>query len=62
MKDIIEFLQGKKSYIISGLGFGIVGCFLLGFLDLDTTVAILGMLGFAGVATLRDAISKIKGA
>lgn len=56
---IIESLQGYKTYILSGLGFGIIGAFLLGFLDLDTTVAILGMLGFGSVVTLRDAISKL---
>ena len=57
---IIERLSGYKTYTLSGLGLGTVCAFLLGFLDLDTTVAILGLLGFGSVATLRDAISKLK--
>ncbi len=55
---IITFLEGKKTYIISGLALCVIGSHLLGFIDIDTTAAILSALGFGGVATLRDAIAK----
>ena len=60
INKLIENIRGYKTYILCSLGLGVVGAFLLGFLDLDTTAVILSALGFGSVATLREAVGRLE--
>lgn len=51
-----EFLKGKKTYLIAAAGAVATGVYLLGFVDTDTYVGIMGFLGFGGFAALRAGI------
>jgi hypothetical protein len=55
----LELLRGRKTYILSGIGLLVLGANMLGFVDQESTVAILSLLGVGGLATLRAAISNI---
>ena len=57
MNKIIEFLVGKKTFIVVIAGLVVLGLKLLGFLDSTTADTILIFLGFSGLTTLRLAIS-----
>ena len=55
---MIEFLKGKKTYLIAIL-IGIASTFhYLGYIDTQAYTAILGLLGAGGFASLRAGISK----
>lgn len=53
----MNFLAGKKTYILAGLGLIIMLCAFFGIVSWDTAVKILGLLGIGSIATLRQAIS-----
>ena len=57
MNKIIEFLVGKKTFIVVIAGLVVLGLKLLGFLDSALADTILIFLGFSGLTTLRLAIS-----
>lgn len=59
MNTVIEFLRGKKTYILTGLGVLVVLLNLFGVIDSSNMLTILSGLGFASVAALRDAISNL---
>lgn len=56
MKNTINFLNGKKTYLIAGLGAIVFVAFNLGYLDVDTANQIYTLLGITGTITLRSAI------
>ena len=56
---IITFLRGRKTYIVGAMGVTSVALYGIGVIDYETMVAILGALGFTGLATLRDSISRL---
>jgi hypothetical protein len=53
MKQLIEFLKGKKTYYLTVVGILYIGGALLGFYDLDEKV--LGLFGLGFVASFRSA-------
>ena len=55
---IFKKLEGYKTYIVGSLGITVVALHVIGVVDYETTVTILQALGFGGLLTLRDAISK----
>lgn len=52
----MDFLKGKKTYLLGAGGLITVGAYLLGFLDLDTANVLLGLFGFGGLISLRAAV------
>ncbi len=57
MSAFVEFLKGKKTYII-GAGIGlVVFAFAAGLIGQDTSEMLLTLLGGGAVLTLRAAIS-----
>ena len=58
MAKIVEFFNGKKTYIM-GAGIAVVtGLFATGFIDKDLSEILLTLLGGGAVLTLREAIGK----
>ena len=58
-KDMIEFLQGKKTYIVMVVGIVVNGLFAMGYID-DKTVTLLdGVIVSLGLGTIRAGIAKI---
>ncbi len=55
MSQILEFLSGKKTYLMSGLGLLVVGLWIFGLIDEVVASKALAALGFGGVITLRAA-------
>ena len=53
---MLEFLQGKKTYILAGLGALLVFGKLIGWIDEQTFEALFALLGFGSFATLRSAV------
>lgn len=56
---MINFLSGYKTFILAGLGILVVIIHLLGWLDASSSNAILTILGFGSIITLRSAIAGI---
>ena len=54
----MEFLKGKKTYIVAGAALVVIGAQLLGFVDADMANQALGALGFGAIVTLRAAVAK----
>jgi len=56
--NIIEILNGKKTYIVAVL-VGIVAIAqFLGYISAETATVLYGLLGATGIATTRSAITK----
>lgn len=57
---MLNFLQGKKTYIVGTAGLVVVGLYLAGILSPDMANVLLTVFGFGGLITLRSAVSKIE--
>lgn len=55
---MLEFLNGKKTYLISFAGLAVIGAWMLGMIDGDVAEKALAALGFGGAITLRAGIAK----
>ena len=55
---MLEFLSGKKTYIVGALGMGVTGLWMFGMISADQATQALTALGFGGAMTLRAAIAK----
>lgn len=53
---MISFLQGKKTYILAGLGVLVLVLGQFGVIDSASVSAILPYLGFGSILTLRAAV------
>ena len=53
MKETINFLKGKKTFIVSGVIIVIAGLNKLGYIDEATYQFIITLLAGAGLTTLR---------
>lgn len=58
MLNILNFLSGKKTYIVSGCALVVIACWMFGVIEQDTAEKALVALGFGGAITLRAAITK----
>lgn len=56
--QIIEWLRGKKTYVVVIVGVLVNGAYAMGYIDEQTVFAIDGMLTFLGMGTIRAGISK----
>lgn len=55
MGKVVEFLQGKRTYICAGAGAILQGLVFAGVATQEQVNPLLVMLGFGGVAALRAA-------
>lgn len=55
---MIEFLQGKKTYVVMIAGILVNGAYAMGYLNEETLAAIDGLLMFLGMGTIRAGITK----
>lgn len=53
----MNFLSGKKTYILGACGLLTIGAYFLGLLNLDTANMLLGLFGFGGMISLRASIN-----
>ena len=56
---MMQFLDGKKTYILGTVGILTVAGYLFGWIDGNVANTILSLCGFGGLITLRSAISKV---
>lgn len=56
MGKFLEALNGKKTYLLAGLGAVIQGLVFAGVLTQEQATPILGFLGFGAAATIRAAV------
>lgn len=56
MKEVLEFLDGRKTYIVAALGIIYIFGGDQGWWRLNEAIA--GMLGFGGIVTLRAGMKK----
>ncbi len=54
----MEFLKGKKTYIIMALGVILNGCVAMGYINPDLLPTINSVLGFLGLGALRLGVEK----
>lgn len=54
----MEWLSGKKTYILAVLAGIVTAAYTLGYLSVETYTAVMGFLGAGGVATLRLGMDK----
>ena len=59
-KNVIEFLQGKKTYIIMCVGIIVNGMFAMDVIDQKTLLMLDGIVVALGLGSLRAGISKIE--
>jgi hypothetical protein len=55
---MIQFLQGKKTYITAAIGVILTGCQVMGYIDMPTFNTIVTILGFLGLSFLRAGVTK----
>lgn len=53
---MLSFLEGKKTYILSGLSVVATIAFGFGWIDIHVYATILGLLGGGSAATIHSAI------
>lgn len=58
MDAILNFLSGKKTYLMSALGLVVIGLWLFGVIDQAIAEKALVALGFGGAISLRAAVAK----
>ena len=52
----MNYLKGKKTYIIAAIGGVVTAAYMLGMIDMQMWTVIMGFLGAGGMATMRSAI------
>lgn len=52
---LVEWLAGRKTYLMGGLGLVVVGLWIFGVIDDQVASKALTALGFGGVISLRAA-------
>lgn len=58
MDSVMNFLSGKKTYLMSGAGLLVIGLWIFGVIDQAIAEKALVALGFGGAITLRSAVAK----
>ena len=59
-KEMIAWLQGKKTYVVAILIGSVYALHSAGMIDDATRDMLLGLLGAGAIATVRAAISKVR--
>lgn len=58
-KAVIEFLQGKKTYIVMTVGIIVNGLYAMGVIDEQLLITLDGVIIALGLGTIRAGISKL---
>lgn len=58
MNTILDLLNGKKTYLVSGAALLVVAGWMFGYIDQAIAEKALVALGFGGAITLRAGIAK----
>ena len=58
MAEVIEYLKGKKTYIIAGLIAVVTFLQYAELIDAETAAMLFGLLGAGGAASLRAGVKK----
>lgn len=56
----MQWLQGKKTYIVAAIGVVVNGAFAMGMIDERTVTSVDGILAFLAAGTIRAGIAKGK--
>jgi hypothetical protein len=56
IKNMIDLLKGKRTYLLVVAAFAVIAGYLFGWIDQTTADVILPILGFGSVASLRAGI------
>lgn len=54
---IWEFLKGKKTYLVMGVGIVVNGMYVMGYIHPESLPAVNSILGFLGLGALRSSIN-----
>ena len=60
MKKLVDYLNGKKTYIVAGIVAAIVFAQVVGWVNPDQVEIIYGVLAAIGLYAVRDAIKKLE--
>ncbi|KKL68830.1 hypothetical protein LCGC14_2121020 [marine sediment metagenome] len=60
MKNLLQRLKGKKTYILAVLVGIVTTAHALGWIETHAYITLLGLLGAGSAATLRDGINNSK--
>ena len=60
MKKLVDYLNGKKTYIVAGIVAAIVFAQVVGWVNPDQVEIIYGVLAAVGLYAVRDAIKKLE--
>lgn len=55
---MLEYLKGKKTYIVVALGVLVNGAYAMGLVDENFVKAVDGILVFVGMGTIRAGVAK----
>lgn len=55
---MLDFLSGKKTYLLSVAGLAVIGAWMLGWVDSEVAEKALAALGFGGAIALRAGLAK----
>jgi type IV secretory pathway VirB2 component (pilin) len=55
---MLEYLQGKKTYIVAVVGVIVNGLYIMGYIEESAVKTIDGLLLFLGLGTLRAGMNK----
>lgn len=55
---LLQWLDGKKTYIAALLGGLVTVLQLLGYIEMDLYMTLMSLLGFGGLAALRRGVAK----
>ena len=56
---MVEFLSGKKTYIMTGLGTIVLGLWMFGVITTEQANYAVAALGFGSIASLRAGFAKV---
>jgi hypothetical protein len=59
VKEMIDWLKGKKSYIVSALIAAVQLAFMMGYIDEATRDALLALLGAGAISTVAAKMNRI---
>jgi hypothetical protein len=60
MQNLLNFIDGKKTYLSAALGIGIGIAYLLGYITAEQFQALMTVAGAFGLIGIRDAMRKFE--
>lgn len=60
LKELLEAVDGKKTYLIAGVCAALTFARVMGWITASELETLIGLFGALGLVTLRDAIRKLE--